>query len=107
VQTLRGVVDKKWLMAFEGRFCAVKGPYPAGRENWDGVGLRDVDEQILEPFGLQDRRVARFAVEVTTFASAESRPLTFAMVFPSWRPMQRSTARSRRCRRADRHCLAN
>jgi PAS domain S-box-containing protein len=82
VQTLRGVVDKEVVDAFEGRILALSRAHTLlGRENWDGVGLRDVIEQILEPFGLQDRRVARFAVEGDDVRLPPKAALTFAMVF--------------------------
>jgi len=64
VQTLRGGADKEVVDAFEGRILALSKAHTLlGRENWDGVGLRDIIDQILQPFGINDRRPARFSVE--------------------------------------------
>ncbi|MGA3342789.1 MAG: HWE histidine kinase domain-containing protein [Methylocella sp.] len=82
VQTLHGVADKEVVDAFEGRILALSKAHGLlGRENWEGVSLRDVIEQILEPFGLQDRRVARFAVDGDDVCLPPKAALTFAMVF--------------------------
>ena len=64
VQTLRGAASKEVVDAFEGRILALSKAHSLlGRKHWEGVGLRDVIDQILQPFGLNDRRVARFSVE--------------------------------------------
>jgi PAS domain S-box-containing protein len=82
VQTLRGVADKEVVDAFEGRILALSKAHTLlGRENWDGVGLRDVIDQILQPFGLNDRRVARFSVEGEDVRLQPQAALTLAMVF--------------------------
>ena len=82
VQTLHGVADKEVVDAFTGRILALSKAHGLlGRENWEGVSLRDVIEQILEPFGLQDRRVARFTVEGDDVRLPPKAALTFAMVF--------------------------
>ena len=64
VQTLRGVADKEVVDAFEGRIL-----------------VRDVIDQILQPFGLNDRRVARFSVEGEDVRLQPQAALTLAMVF--------------------------
>jgi two-component sensor histidine kinase len=83
VQTLRGVADKEVVDAFEGRILALSKAHTLlGRENWDGVGLRDVIDQILQPFGLYDRRIARrFLVEGEDVRLQPKVALTLAMVF--------------------------
>jgi PAS domain S-box-containing protein len=82
VQTLHGVADKEVVDAFTGRILALSKAHGLlGRENWEGVSLRDVIEQILEPFGLRDRRVARFTVEGDDVRLPPKAALTFAMVF--------------------------
>jgi PAS domain S-box-containing protein len=68
VQTLRGVADKEVVDAFEGRILALSKAHTLlGRENWDGVGLRDVIDQILQPFGLKDRhsRIGHCALDIS------------------------------------------
>jgi two-component sensor histidine kinase len=47
----------------------------------DGAGLRDVVDQILLPFGLNDRRGARFSVEGDDVHLHPNTALTLAMVF--------------------------
>jgi two-component sensor histidine kinase len=82
VQTLHGVADKEVVDAFTGRILALSKAHGLlGRENWEGVSLRNVIDQILEPFGLQDRRVARFTVEGDDVRLPPKAALTFAMVF--------------------------
>src|ERR1700730_2787014 len=82
VQTLHGVADKEVVDAFEGRILALSKAHTLlGRENWEGVSLREVIDQILQPFGLQDRRVARFTVEGDDVRLPPKAALTFAMVF--------------------------
>jgi two-component sensor histidine kinase len=64
VQTLRGAANKEVVDAFEGRILALSKAHSLlGRKHWETVSLRDVIDQILRPFGLSDRRVARFSVE--------------------------------------------
>ena len=82
VQTLRGVADKEVVDAFEGRILALSKAHTLlGRENWDGVGLRDVIDQILQPFGLNDRRVAHFSVEGDDVHLQPKAALSVAMLF--------------------------
>lgn len=96
VQTLRGVADKEVVDAFEGRILALSKAHTLlGSENWDGVGLRDVIDQILQPFGLNDRRVARFSVEGEDVRLQPRAALTLAMVFHELATNAAKTARSR------------
>jgi PAS domain S-box-containing protein len=82
VQTLHGVADKEVVDTFERRILALSKAHGLlGRENWEGVGLRDVVDQILEPFGLHDRRVVRFSVEGDEVRLQPKTALTLAMVF--------------------------
>ena len=64
MQTLRGAADKEVVDAFEGRILALSKAHSLlGRKHWETVSLRDVIDQVLQPFGLSDRRVSRFSVE--------------------------------------------
>jgi hypothetical protein len=82
VQTLRGVADRELIDAFEGRLLALSKAHSLlGRKQWDAVGLRDVVDQILQPFGLNDRRAARFSVAGDDVHLHPNTALTLAMVF--------------------------
>jgi PAS domain S-box-containing protein len=82
VQTLRGAADKEVVGAFEGRILALaKAHSLLGRKLWEAVSLRDVIDQILRPFGLNDRRVARFSVAGDDVRLQPKTALTLAMVF--------------------------
>jgi PAS domain S-box-containing protein len=82
VQTLRGVADRELVDAFEGRILALSKAHSLlGRKQWEAVGLRDVVDQILQPFGFKDRRVARFSVEGDDVRLRPNTALTLAMVF--------------------------
>jgi two-component sensor histidine kinase len=52
-----------------------------GRKHWETVSLRDVIDQILQPFGLNDRRVTRFSVEGDDVRLQPKAALTLAMLF--------------------------
>ena len=81
-QTFRGGADKRVADAFEGRILALSKAHGLlGRKHWEAVRLRDVIEQILQPFGLNDRRVARFSVEGDSVRLQPKAALTLAMVF--------------------------
>jgi PAS domain S-box-containing protein len=81
-QTLRGAADKEVVDAFEGRILALSKAHSLlGRKHWETVSLRDVIEQILRPFGLNDSRVARFSVEGDDVRLHPKAALTLAMVF--------------------------
>ena len=63
-QTLRGVADEAVVEAFESRIMALAKIHGLlGRENWEGVGLSDVTDQILRPFGLNGSKAARFSLK--------------------------------------------
>jgi len=82
VQTLHGVADKDVVDAFEGRILALSTAHGLlGHESWDGVNLRAVIEQILQPFGLHDRRVVRFVIQGDDVRLPPKTALTLAMVF--------------------------
>ena len=82
VQTLRGAAAEEVVDAFEGRILALSTAHSLlGRELWGAVSLRDVIDQILKPFGLNDRRIARFSVEDDDVRVQPKAALTLAMVF--------------------------
>jgi PAS domain S-box-containing protein len=96
VQTLRGVADKEAVGAFEGRILALSKAHGLlGDRDWEAVSLRDVTYRILQPFGVNDRRVTRFSIEGDDVHLQAKAALTLAMVFTNWRPMRPNTARSR------------
>jgi PAS domain S-box-containing protein len=81
-QTLRGAADKRVVDAFEGRILALSKVHGLlGRKHWEAVSLRDIIDQILQPFGLNDLRVARFSVEGNGVRLPPKAALTLAMVF--------------------------
>ncbi len=68
--------------AFEGRILALSKAHSLlGREHWSAVGLRDVLDQILRPFGLNDPGVARFSIVGADVCLQPKAALTLAMVF--------------------------
>jgi PAS domain S-box-containing protein len=81
-QTLHGVADQAVVAAFEGRILALsKAQSLLGRRNWEDVGVRDVIDQILEPFGLNDRRAIHFSIAGDNVRLQPKAALTLAMVF--------------------------
>jgi PAS domain S-box-containing protein len=81
-QTLRGAANKQVVDAFEGRILALSKAHSLlGRKHWETVSLRDVIDQILQPFGLSDRRVARFSVEGDEVRLQPKAALSAAMLF--------------------------
>jgi len=55
-QTLRGVTDKATIATLEGRILALaKGHGLLGAAAWDEILLLDVLDEVLRPFGMQDR----------------------------------------------------
>jgi PAS domain S-box-containing protein len=82
VQTLRGAANKEVVDAFEGRILALSKAHSLlGRKHWETVSLCDVIDQILQPFGLNDRRAIRFSVAGDDFRLQPKAALTLAMVF--------------------------
>jgi PAS domain S-box-containing protein len=81
-QTLGGALAETVVDLFEGRVLALsKAQSLLGRVNWDDVSLRDVIEQILEPFGLHDDQAARFSIRGNEVRLQPRALLTLAMVF--------------------------
>jgi PAS domain S-box-containing protein len=81
-QTLHGVVDQEVVNIFEGRILALsKAQSLLGRRNWEAVGMRDVLGQILEPFGLHDRRASHFSIAGDNVRLPSKAALTLAVVF--------------------------
>jgi PAS domain S-box-containing protein len=82
VQTLRGAADKDVVDTFEGRILALaKAHSLLGSKHWAAVSLREVIDRILQPFGLNDRRVARFSVKGDDVRLQPKAALSLAMVF--------------------------
>jgi PAS domain S-box-containing protein len=82
VQTLRGTANKEVVDAFEGRILALSKAHSLlGRKDWETVSLRDLIDQILQPFGLNNRRVTRFSVEGDEVRLQPKAALTLAMLF--------------------------
>jgi PAS domain S-box-containing protein len=80
-QTLRGKADTDVVDAFERRILALSSAHSLlGQENWDRLNLRDVIDQILEPFGVNDHRVTRFSVVGDDVRVQPKAALTLAMV---------------------------
>lgn len=81
MQTLRGVADEGVVKTLEGRIMALaKAQSLLGRTNWHEVTLRDVVDQILEPFGLNDARARHFTVSGGDSKLQPKAALTLAMV---------------------------
>jgi PAS domain S-box-containing protein len=82
VQTLRGAANKEVVDAFEGRILALSKAHSLlGRKHWETVSLRDVIDQILQPFGLNDLRVVRFSVDGDDVHLQPKAALTLSMLF--------------------------
>ena len=81
-QTLRGMADEKVIKILESRILALSKVHGLlGRESWDGVGLREVIIEILQPFGLEEGKGARFSVVGDDVRLQRKESLTLAMVF--------------------------
>ena len=81
-QTLRGTADPAVTALFEGRILALsQGHALLGGTEWGAVGLRDVIERILQPFGLDDLAVPRFTIVGDDVRLQPRAALTLAMVF--------------------------
>lgn len=81
-QSLSGsAVGEEVRNAFEGRLLAFsKGHELLSRESWEGAGLREVIKQILQPFGFDDGRAARFSIEGDDLFLNPRETLALAMV---------------------------
>ena len=108
VQTLRGAANKKVVDTFEGRIMALSKAHSLlGRKHWETISLRDVIDQILQPFGLNDRRVARLSVEGGERSAATESGVDPRHAFPRAGDQCSKARRAlERRRRKDRHCLA-
>lgn len=81
-QTLRGAADPGLAKAFEGRILALSKAHSLlGGADWEIVGLGDVIERILQPFGLRDQQVPRFTIIGEDVRLQPQAALTLAMVF--------------------------
>jgi PAS domain S-box-containing protein len=81
-QTLHGVADQAVVATFEGRIMALsKAQSLLGSRNWEDVGMRDLIDQILEPFGLRDGRAIHFSVAGENVRLPPKAALSLAMVF--------------------------
>jgi PAS domain S-box-containing protein len=82
VQTLRGAADKEVVEAFEGRILVLSKAHSLlGSKHWQAVGLHEIIDRILQPFGLNDRRIAHFAIKGGDVSLEPKAALTLAMVF--------------------------
>lgn len=82
VQTLRGAEDKEVVETFEGRILALSKAHSLlGSKHWQAVGLHEIIDRILQPFGLNDRRVTHFSISGDDVRLQPKAALTLAMVF--------------------------
>lgn len=82
-QSLSGsAVDKQVRDVFEGRILALsKGHKLLAHESWEGASLREMIEQILQPFGMCQGRTARFSIDGDDIFLGPKVALAFAMMF--------------------------
>lgn len=81
-QTFRGMADKETISKFEGRILALSKIHSLlGAENWDKIGLCDVLNEILQPFGLNDSPATRFSLEGHDVRLQPKASLILAVVF--------------------------
>ena len=81
-QTLRGAADPSLVKTFEGRILALaKAHSLLGRVDREMVGLGDVIERVLQPFGLRDQQVPRFTIIGDDVGLQPQAALMLAMVF--------------------------
>ena len=81
-QTLRGAADPGLARAFEGRILALSKAHGLlGGADWEMVGLGDVVERMLQPFGLRDRQAPRFTIIGEEVGLQPQAALALAMVF--------------------------
>jgi len=68
--------------AFEGRILALSKAHSLlGSKHWEAVGLHEIIDRILQPFGLNDRRAAHFSIKGDDVRLQPKAALTLAMVF--------------------------
>ncbi len=81
-QTLRGASGPGLAEAFEGRILALSKAHGLlGGADREMVGLGDMIECILQPFGLRDQQVPRFTIIGEDVRLQPQAELTLAMVF--------------------------
>jgi PAS domain S-box-containing protein len=81
-QTLGGAAHADVLDAFQGRILALSKAHSLlGRDNWLAANLREVIDQILQPFGFGGSDAARFSVHGEDIRLPSKAALTLAMVF--------------------------
>jgi two-component sensor histidine kinase len=81
-QTLGSAADEPTIRTFEGRVLALsKAQSLLGRSGWGRVGLRQVLETILEPFGLHDPHGGRITAAGDEVQLQPKPALSLAMVF--------------------------
>jgi PAS domain S-box-containing protein len=82
-QTLRSAaVEQPVRDALEGRLLALSKAHGLlAHESWDGVGLRDLIDQTLQPFGIKDPWLGRFSVEGGDVRLPPKAALALAMTF--------------------------
>ena len=82
VQTLRAPADQAMLDSFEARLLALSKAHGLlGRQNWEAISLRDVLQQILRPFGLDNHQTGRFSLVGEDVRLAPKAAITLAMAF--------------------------
>ena len=81
-QTFRGAALAEALQTFQGRIQALASVHGLlGREDWLAVGLDELIDQILRPFGLGDGGGARVSVDGPEARLPPKTALTLALVF--------------------------
>ncbi len=82
-QSLSGSgVEERVRDAFEGRLLAMAQAHGLlARESWEGAGLREVVEQVLQPFGVSDGRKGRFSIGGGDVLLQPKAALALAMMF--------------------------
>lgn len=81
-QTLHGATAEDVLRTFEDGILALANVQSLlGRKNWENVGIREVLERILAPFGLNDSRTTHFSITGINSRFKPKVALTLGMVF--------------------------
>lgn len=81
-QTFREAAAQDVLETFQGRILALAKVHSLlGRENWLAVGLGEVIDQVLQPFGFRKDDADCFSVEGADVRLPPKAALTLAMVF--------------------------
>ncbi|NDV88853.1 PAS domain-containing protein [Aurantimonas aggregata] len=81
-RTLNGMTDRETIETLEGRILALSKTHSIlGAQDWDRVGIREVLEQVLGPFELDDSSVPRFSMKGDGVRLEPKTALTLGMVF--------------------------